>query len=172
MNNTPKPRRSYDEQFKRDAVALLEGGRKAAQLARDLGVSPWNLRDWKKLYGTEAAAASHMQARSAALADPGPVFEQWVGLELWKRLQYQHDGQLSYLRSKHGAEIDFIIEKGGVVTPIEVKWTECPILSDARHLLRFLQEQGPKAPHGYIICRCAYPMQLHPQITALPWFCL
>jgi hypothetical protein len=34
----------------------------------------------------------------------------------------------------------------------------------------FLQEKGPKAPHGDIICRCAYPMQLHPQIT-LPWFC-
>jgi len=38
--------------------------------------------------------------------------------------------------------------------------------------LFFLQEQGPKAPHGYIICRCAYPMQIHPQVTALPWFCL
>ena len=102
------------------------------------------------------------------MADPGPVFEQWVGLELWKRLQYRQDGKLSYLRSRHGAKIDFIIEKGGVVTPIEVKWTEHPTLSDARHLLPFLQEQGPKAPHGYIICRCAYPIQLHPQITALP----
>lgn len=36
MNNTTTPRRSNDEQFKRAAVALLEGGRKAAQLARDL----------------------------------------------------------------------------------------------------------------------------------------
>lgn len=71
MNNTPKPRRSYDEQFKRDAVALLEGGRQAAQLARDLGVSPWNLRDWRRLYGAGAAAASHTQARSAALAGAG-----------------------------------------------------------------------------------------------------
>ena len=94
------------------------------------------------------------------------------GADLWKRLQYLQDGQLSFLRTKDGAEIDFIIEKGGVVTPIEVKWTERPTLSDARHLLKFLQEQGPKAPHSYIICRCAYPMQLHPRITALPWFCL
>jgi len=71
MSKTTTSRRSYDEQFKRDAVALLEGGRKAAQLARDLGVSPWNLRDWKRLYGTGAAAASHTQARSAALASAG-----------------------------------------------------------------------------------------------------
>jgi transposase len=39
MNTLPTTRRSYDEQFKRDAVALLEGGRKAAQLARELGIS-------------------------------------------------------------------------------------------------------------------------------------
>ena len=36
MNTTGTKKRTYDEQFKRDAVALLEGGRKAAQLAREL----------------------------------------------------------------------------------------------------------------------------------------
>jgi uncharacterized protein len=122
--------------------------------------------------GVRHAAAGLTPSRDTALADAGPVFGQWVGIELWKRLQYLQDGQLSFLRTKDGAEIDFIIEKNGVVTPIEVKWTERPTLSDARHLLPFLKEQGTKAPHGYIICRCAYPMQLHPQITALPWFCL
>lgn len=71
MNNPTTVKRSYDEQFKRDAVALLDGGRKAAQLARDLGVSPWNLRDWRKRYGIGAAVASQPQARSAALASAG-----------------------------------------------------------------------------------------------------
>jgi transposase len=71
MNNPTTVKRSYDEQFKRDAVALLEGGRKAAQLARDLGISSWNLRDWKRRYGTGAAVASQSQARSAALASVG-----------------------------------------------------------------------------------------------------
>ena len=56
MNTTGTKKRTYDEQFKRDAVALLEGGRKAAQLARELGISHWNLRDWKERYGTGAAA--------------------------------------------------------------------------------------------------------------------
>jgi transposase-like protein len=47
MNKTGMKKRTYDEQFKRDCVALelLEGGRKAAQLARELGISYWNLRD-------------------------------------------------------------------------------------------------------------------------------
>lgn len=45
-------RRAYDEAFKRDAVALmLKGDRTLMQLARDLGVSHWNLRDWRKQYG-------------------------------------------------------------------------------------------------------------------------
>lgn len=56
MNTTGTKKRTYDEQFKGDAVALLEGGRKAAQLTRELGISPWNLRDWRQRYGTGAAA--------------------------------------------------------------------------------------------------------------------
>lgn len=71
MNNTPTKKRTFDEHFKRDAVALLEGGRKAAQLARELGISPWNLRDWKALYGTGGAVESQPEARSARLASVG-----------------------------------------------------------------------------------------------------
>lgn len=71
MNTTGTKKRTYDEQFKRDAVALLESGRKAAQLARELGISPWNLRDWKERYGTGVAAVSQPQARSAGLANAG-----------------------------------------------------------------------------------------------------
>jgi len=45
-------------------------------------------------------------------------------------------------------------------------------VNDARHLLTFLQEKKTEAAHGYVICRCPRPLQLHDQITALPWFCL
>jgi hypothetical protein len=70
--------------------------------------------------------------------------------------------QLSFLRIQDGAEVDFTVEPNGVVTPIKVKWPERLALPDARHLLKFLQEQGFKGPQRYLICRCAYPMQLHP----------
>ena len=71
MNKTAKKKRSFDEQYKRDAVALLEGGRKVAQLARDLNISHWNLRDWKRRYGTGVAVESQPPARSAGLANAG-----------------------------------------------------------------------------------------------------
>ena len=82
---------------------------------------------------------------NTAQAHPGPLFEQWIGIGLWKRLQYLRSGQLHYLRTKAGAEVDFIIERGGRFTPIKVKWTENPTLSDARHLRIFLEEHQKKA---------------------------
>jgi transposase len=64
-------RRRYDEAFKREVVALiLQGGRSINVLARELGVSHWNLRDWKARYGTGAAAAE-LPARSAGQARGG-----------------------------------------------------------------------------------------------------
>ena len=105
-------------------------------------------------------------------ANPGPIFEQWVGIELWKRLQYLGAGKLHYLRTKAGAEVDFIISRRDRLTPIEVKWKDHPSLTDARHLLKFLDEQPRRAPHGYIICRCPSPLALADRVTALPWSCL
>jgi len=68
-------RRHFDEQFKRDAAALLEGGRGTTQLARELGVSQWNLRDWKARFGTGGAAAGRAArgAQPAGGAAAGPV---------------------------------------------------------------------------------------------------
>jgi len=122
--------------------------------------------------GVRHAAAGLAAGLDTVRANPGPLFEQWVGLELWKRLQYLSHGKLHYLRTKDGAEVDFIIEHGGRLAPVEVKWTERPALTDARHLLTFLREHPKKARHGYIICRCDRPLRLHDKVTALPWFCL
>jgi predicted AAA+ superfamily ATPase len=122
--------------------------------------------------GVRHAAAGLIPSIETVRANPGPVFEQWVGIELWQRLQYLGAGKLHHQRTRDGAEVDFIIEQGGALTPIEVKWTENPTVNDARHLLTFLQEKKQTAKHGYVICRCPRPLHLHDQITALPWFCL
>lgn len=122
--------------------------------------------------GVRHAAAELPLQTALVEANPGPIFEQWVGIELWKRLKYLGAGKLHYLRTKAGAEVDYIIEREGKLVPLEVKWTDHPTLADARHLLTFLGERPKQARHGYIVCRCQYPLQLHDQVTALPWFCL
>ena len=122
--------------------------------------------------GVRHAAAGLSATPNVVKVSPGSFFEQWVGIELWKRLQYLGQGKLHHLRTKDGAEVDFIIEREGTLTPIEVKWSEKPTGQDARHLLTFLEEHPKQAKQGYLVCRCSRPAQLHEQITALPWFCL
>jgi predicted AAA+ superfamily ATPase len=122
--------------------------------------------------GVRNAAAGITPSVEAVKGNTGVLFEQWVGLELWKRLQYLGNGHLYYQRTRDGAEIDFIIEQNNRLVPIEVKWSEHPNLQDARHLLTFLGEHSNQAKHGYIICRCAMPMEIHEKILALPWYLL
>jgi predicted AAA+ superfamily ATPase len=122
--------------------------------------------------GVRNAAAELPLEAAAARANPGPLFEQWVGIELWKRLQYLGSGKIHYLRTKAGAEVDFIIARGGRLIPIEVKWTEHPSVRDARHLLTFLDEHRKRARKGWLICRCTTPLALTDRVTALPWSCL
>lgn len=122
--------------------------------------------------GVRNAAAGLTPSIDVVAANPGPLFEQWVGIELWKRLQYLGAGKLYYQRTRDGAEIDFIVEYNSRLLPIEVKWTDHPSLQDARYLLNFLRENSKKASRAYIICRCAYPLEIDEKVIALPWYCL
>lgn len=122
--------------------------------------------------GVRHAAAGLTPGPDAVQADSGRALEQWVGIELWKRLGYLGRGRLHHLRTKDGAEVDYIVELNRQFIPIEVKWTERPNRDDARHIIPFLEEQGKAAPMGYVICRCPRPEQLHERVLALPWHCL
>jgi transposase len=47
-------RRKYTEEFKREAVRLMEtSGKAIAELARDLGINDNNLYRWRGLYGRQ-----------------------------------------------------------------------------------------------------------------------
>jgi transposase-like protein len=41
----------FSTAFRVEAVRIIEAGRSVKQLARELGVSTWSLRQWKKRYG-------------------------------------------------------------------------------------------------------------------------
>ena len=50
-------RRKYTEEFKREAVRLMESsGKPIAEIARDLGINDNNLYRWRGLYGSQAEA--------------------------------------------------------------------------------------------------------------------
>lgn len=53
-------RKSYPEEFKREAVRLMEtSGKPIAQIARDLGVNGNNLYRWRGLYRSSQRSSSN-----------------------------------------------------------------------------------------------------------------
>jgi len=63
--------------------------------------------------------------------------------------------------------VDYVIDRAQVYVPIEVKWTDKPNLSDAKHLKKFLEEYAAK--EAYIICRTPNRYKITDNIIALPW---
>lgn len=121
--------------------------------------------------GVRNAAAGLVPSEDVVHANPGPAFEAWVAMELWKRLQYT-GGALHHFRTRDGVEVDLVIEQGQALTPVEVKWTEHPDRSDARHVLKFLADHPGRAARGWIVCRCERPMEVADGVTAIPWTAL
>ncbi len=61
-----KTRRTFTDEFKREAVSLLEGsGRPLEQVARELGLQPSVLRNWRRV-----ARGEPPRSRSGAAAPP------------------------------------------------------------------------------------------------------
>jgi predicted AAA+ superfamily ATPase len=118
--------------------------------------------------GIQHAACGVSPDLNVVRANPGRYFEQWIGIEIWKRLQYLGSGQLSYFRTKDGAEVDYIVELENRAVAIEVKWTDRPSLQNVPSLVSFLRDH-PNVGEGYVICRCPLPARLSKSIVALPW---
>ena len=58
QRSSNRRRCQYDEEFKRNAVELLESGeRTAVQLGRELGVSDCSLGKWKRQFGRQGQAS-------------------------------------------------------------------------------------------------------------------
>jgi transposase len=54
-----RPKRRFDEEFRRNAVALVHStGKPLSELAAQLGITHWNLREWLKRERREGQPAS------------------------------------------------------------------------------------------------------------------
>lgn len=54
--SSPQAKR-FSTEFQQEAVRILEAGRSATQLSRELGVSTWSLGRWRKRHGMGGAGA-------------------------------------------------------------------------------------------------------------------
>jgi predicted AAA+ superfamily ATPase len=73
-------------------------------------------------------------------------------------------------RTTIGEEVDFVLEAGGKLLPIEVKATSKPRLADCAHLRTFRQEYGCKARAGLLLHTGRTVEWLTPDVLAAPWW--
>jgi predicted AAA+ superfamily ATPase len=99
----------------------------------------------------------------------GFLFEQYVGLELIRA------GRLSaaprsirFWRDPGGPEVDWVVEAGDRLVPVEAKWTDSPRLGDVKHLRPFLDEYR-NADRGFLVCRAPRRVALGKKVVAIPW---
>lgn len=69
-----------------------------------------------------------------------------------------------------GEEVDFVIETGGRLLPIEIKAGTRPRLADTAHLRTFRAEYGTKARAGLLLHTGNTVEWLAPDVLAAPWW--
>jgi predicted AAA+ superfamily ATPase len=87
----------------------------------------------------------------------------------WRDARIEH-AELGYWRTSIGEEVDFVIEAGGKLLPIEVKSTARPRIGDAAHLRTFHAEYGKKARAGLLLHTGDAIEWLAPDVLAAPWW--
>jgi predicted AAA+ superfamily ATPase len=121
-----------------------------------------------KLYWGDTGVALHL----GAVAEPGGAhLENLVLHDLlaWRDARLER-AELGYWRTASGEEVDFVIETGGRLLPVEVKSTTRPKLSDAVHLRSFRAEYGKKATAGLLLHTGSSVEWLAPDVLAAPWW--
>jgi len=120
-----------------------------------------------KVFWGDTGIALHLGATPPA----GAHLENLVLQDLlaWRDARMERV-ELAYWRTTIGEEVDFVIEAGGKLLPVEVKATAKPRLGDCAHLRSFRQEYGRKARAGLLLHTGRTIEWLTPDVLAVPWW--
>jgi len=122
-----------------------------------------------KLYWGDTGVALHLSEQQSS--PTGAHLENLVLHDLLAWRDARADGaEIGYWRTASGEEVDFVIEAGGKLLPIEVKATTRPRLAEAAHLRSFRAEYGAKARAGLLLHAGQGIEWLAPDVLAAPWW--
>ena len=121
-----------------------------------------------KVYWGDIGVALHL----AGVEEPrGAHLENLILQDLlaWRDARIDQT-ELAYWRTSIGEEVDFVIETGGKLLPIEIKATARPRLADIAHLRTFRAEYGKKARAGLLLHTGNALEWLADDVLAAPWW--
>lgn len=128
-----------------------------------------------KVYFTDTGTVCYLTGiRDASHAAAGPMggslFESTVLSEIVKTLSSRaEDSTVYYWRTSHGTEVDFVVEAGGKLIPIEVKTTATPKPAMAKGIAAFRELLGKRAEPGLLIHPGSVRLPLASGVTAVPF---
>jgi predicted AAA+ superfamily ATPase len=100
----------------------------------------------------------------------GPFFEAAVLGQLYRL--FVHRGEtprLYFWRTAKGHEVDFVVEIGSTLIPIEAKLTATPSARDATSIERFRELFGDRVGRGLVVSLCRKSVPLTPATSAVPF---
>jgi hypothetical protein len=107
-------------------------------------------------------------AASGPLA--GAIMETAVLSEIVKSLTHRGiDPQVYFWRTSTGTEVDFVVETGGKLVPVEVKLSATPRPAMASSIKVFREDLGTKALPGYVVHPGEVKLPLGPGVAAWPY---
>ena len=124
-----------------------------------------------KVYWSDTGLAAYLSGSGQIL---GSHLENLVlnDLVIWAENYNRliNPAAIYYWRTTNGREIDFIIETGKQLLPIEVKLTKTPKFSDCRHLLDFQNEFPDRVKSSLLIHTGELTDWITPTVLATPWW--
>jgi hypothetical protein len=99
----------------------------------------------------------------------GPLFESAVAGQLYRLLAHRGEPmRLHFWRTAAGHEVDFVLEDGTKLVPIEAKLTATPTARDAVGIEKFQSLFGSRAGRGIVVCLCRERFPLTRHVDAVP----
>ncbi len=121
-----------------------------------------------KLYWGDTGVAMHLAQESAPR---GAHLENLVlhDLMAWRDSRIEQV-ELFYWRTSVGEEVDFVVETGDSLLPIEVKATGRPRFRDTAHLRTFRAEYGERSRPGLLLHSGDLIEWMTSNVLAAPWW--
>ncbi len=144
---------------------LLETSYQIVRIPAFAGSKTKRLVKTPKLYWTDTGLAAHL----AGATENGAFLENLVLMQIlaWRETVIPRP-EVHYWRTAGGLEVDFVIEHGRRLLPIEVKSSRRLRPDDAKGLAAFLDEHRKTAPFGLVLYDGKEVIRLAKRIVAMP----